>query len=135
MSASSDILATAAFLLVLAAGLWLVAVAGLMALRPGLFLRLLGLTASSWRVNVAEQGPRLIAGAALIVHAPASKLPALFEAGGWFVVASSVCLLAVPLRWHAGYAIWWARRLKPAAVRAIAPFSAAAGAGLIYAAW
>jgi hypothetical protein len=110
-------------------------VGALMALRPRVFLRLLSLTASSWRVNVAEQAPRLIAGAALIVHAGQSKLPALFDAGGWFIALSSLVLLAVPLRWHAGYAIWWAARLSPAAVRAIAPFSAACGAGLIYAAW
>jgi hypothetical protein len=121
--------------IVLASGLWLIGVGALMALRPRVFLRLLSLTASSWRVNAAEQVPRLIAGSALVVHAEASKLPALFAAGGWFIAMSSLVLLAVPLRWHSGYAKWWAVRLSPAAVRAIAPFSAAGGAGLIYAAW
>jgi len=125
---------TIAFLVVAASGLWLVGVGLLMALRPRLFLHLLSLTASNWRINVTEQGLRLLAGLALIVRAGSSKLPGLFEAGGWFVVASSVALLMIPLRLHAAYAIWWSRKLKLWAVRAIAPLSAAFGIGLAYAA-
>lgn len=124
----------AALIVLAAASLWLVAIGVLMAAEPRRFLRLLALTAASHRINLTEQGFRLIAGAALIVRAPSSKLPGLFEIGGWFVLLSSVLLMIVPLRVHAGYAIWWSRTLRPWTVRFIAPLSAAAGAGLLYAA-
>lgn len=125
---------TIALSIIAAAGLWLLATAMLMAVRPRLFLRLLSLTASSRRVNNTEQGLRLLTGLALVARAGESKLPGLFEIGGWFIVASSVILLVVPLRWHAGYAIWWSLRLSPWAVRTIAPMSAILGIGLVYAA-
>lgn len=126
---------TAALIVIVVSGIWLIAVALLMALQPSRFLHLLSLTASNWRVNLTEQGLRLLAGIALIVRADASELPLLFQVGGWFVVASSVVLLLIPLRWHASYAIWWSRKLTLRSVRAIAPVSAAFGAALIYAAF
>ena len=125
---------TTALLVVAAMGVWLVATALLMAVRPLSFLHLLSRAASSRRINNIEQGLRLLAGLALIIRAGDSKLPGLFEVGGWFVFSSSVILLVMPLRWHAAYAIWWSRKLKPWAVRAIAPMSAALGIGLVCAA-
>lgn len=116
------------------ASLWLIIVAVLMSLAPLRALDILRSTASSRRVNNVEQGLRLLAGAALIVRGPASKAPLVFEAGGWFVVASSVALLVMPLRWHSSYARWWADKLRPWSVRALAPFSAAAGLALAYSA-
>ncbi len=124
---------TAAHFVVAATGLWLVATAVLMTLRPLRFLHLLSLTASSRRINNIEQGLRLLAGLALVGHAGASKVPGLFQVGGWFIITSSVVLLWLPLRWHAAYAIWWSLKLEPWAVRAIAPTSAALGLGLVYA--
>jgi hypothetical protein len=128
-----------ALVLVSAAGAWLVAVASLMALRPLLCLHLLGrmsanLKAGNWRLNLTEQGLRLLAGAALIVRAPASKLPALFEIAGWLILVSSILIVAAPIRWHGAYGIWWSRRLTPLMIRILSPLPAAAGAGLIYAA-
>lgn len=123
---------TTALLVVTATGLWLVATALLMAVRPLTFLHLLSLTASSRRINNIEQGLRLLAGLALLSRAGASKVPGLFEVGGWFIVISSVILLVLPLRGHAAYAVWWSLKLKPWVVRAIAPTSAALGIGLVY---
>jgi hypothetical protein len=115
-----------------AAGLWLIGTGAFMAFRPERALHVLSLTASSRTINNVEQGLRLAAGVALILRAPASKLPQAFEVAGWFIVLSSLVLLVLPLRWHAAYACWWAGRIAPAAVRAIAPLSALAGLGLIY---
>lgn len=117
-----------------AAGLWLIGVGALMALLPNTALRVLRLTASTRTINNTEQGLRLIAGLALLLRSPASKLPQVFEIVGWFIVLSSLVLLVLPLKWHSAYAIWWADRLKPAAVRLVAPMSALAGISLIYAA-
>ncbi len=124
-----------ALIVLIAAGGWLVAVGVMMVFRPHSALHILSLTASSQRVNLSEQVPRLIAGAAMFVRADASKLPLLFEIAGGFIAVSSVVLLVIPLAWHSGYAIWWAKRIPPSVVRAIAPFSMAGGAGLIWAAW
>jgi len=124
----------AALVVVAAASLWLVGIGLFMAVRLDRALKLLSLTASSHRINLVEQGSRLLAGAAVIVRSASSKLPDLFEIGGWFVVASSLILLVTPLRLHARYAIWWSRRLQPWAVRVIAPVSVGAGGGLLYAA-
>jgi hypothetical protein len=117
-----------------AAGMWLIGTGAFMALRPGRALQILSLTASTRTINNVEQGLRLSAGLALILRASASKLPHLFEVAGWFTVLSSLILLVLPLRWHSAYACWWADRLSPRIVRAVAPLSALAGTGLIYAA-
>lgn len=117
-----------------AAGVWLIGIAAFMAFWPERALGVLRLTASSRLINNVEQGLRLAAGAALILRSPTSKLPATFEIVGWFIVLSSLVLLVLPLRWHSAYAIWWADRLAPSAVRMVAPLSALAGGGLIYAA-
>jgi hypothetical protein len=114
------------------AGVWLIGAAVFMAFGPERALLVLRLTASSRLINNVEQGLRLAAGAALILRSPASKLPAAFEVAGWFIVLSSLMLLVLPLRWHSAYAIWWADRLPPMAVRLVAPLSALAGVGLIY---
>ena len=69
-----------ALIVVAAAGVWLVGVAFLMALRPRYSLQLfekmsVNLERSNWRLQFTEQGLRVLAGVALIVRAPASKLP------------------------------------------------------------
>lgn len=115
-----------------AAGLWLIATGALMAAQPDRALQILRLTASTRKINNIEQGLRFSAGLALVLRAPASKLPLTLEVAGWFIMLSSLVLLVMPLRWHAAYACWWADRLTPLAVRAVAPLSALAGIGLIY---
>ena len=68
---------TVAFIVVAAAGLWLVGVALLMALRPRRSLDLLDLmvkklSAAKWPLTLTEKGLRILDGAALIVRSPAS---------------------------------------------------------------
>lgn len=132
------IISVLAFAIVTAAGIWLVGVAALMAARPAtciaLFERMTaGLQASTRRrFDLTEQGLRILAGAALIVRAPASKLPLPFEIAGWALVLTSVLILALPVRWHAAYGAWWCGRLRPTAIRLLSPVPAIVGAGLIY---
>ena len=123
---------TLAYVVVAASALWLLVVAIFMALRPGYCLHFLSLMASNWRINLSEQGLRLLAGLALVVRSPSSKVPWLFEVGGWFIVATSILLIILPLRWHAAYGAFWYRRLTPRVVRFLAPVSALMGMGLIY---
>mgnify|MGYP001397614609 CR=1 FL=1 len=122
-----------------AAGAWLIGVAALMALRPGYCLHLFekmsaNLARSNARLQFTEQGLRILVGVALILRAPASKLPLAFEIAGWLLVASSVIIMIAPIRWHGAYGTWWVKRLKPLMIRVLFPFPALLGSGLIYAA-
>ena len=127
-------------LIVVAAGsLWLVGVAFLMAMRPRYCVHLLekmtaNLERSNWRLQFTEQGLRVLAGVALIVRSPASKLPLVFDVAGWLLVATSMLIMVAPIRWHGAYGTWWVKRLTPLIIRILSPAPAAAGAGLIYAA-
>jgi hypothetical protein len=128
-----------ALIVVTAASLWLVGVAFLMAMRPCYCLHLLekmraNLERSNWRLQFTEQGLRGLAGVALIVRAPASKLPLVFDVAGWLLVATSMLIMVAPIRWHGVYGTWWVRRLTPLIIRILSPAPATAGAGLIYAA-
>jgi hypothetical protein len=129
-----------ALIVVAAAGLWLVGVAVMMALRPRYCLQLFekmsaNLERSNWRLQFTEQGLRVLAGVALIVRAPASKLPLVFEVAGWLLVATSLLIMVAPIRWHGAYGRWWAGRIAPLAIRVLSPVPMMAGAGLIYAAF
>ena len=129
-----------ALIVVAAAGVWLVGVAFLMALRPRYCLHLFekmsaNLERSNWRLQFTEQGLRVLAGVALIVRAPASKLPLLFEVAGCFLVATSLLIMVAPVRWHGAYGRWWVGRIPPLAIRVLSPVPMMAGAGLIYAAF
>jgi hypothetical protein len=128
---------TAAFLVVATSGLWLVGVALLMALRPRRSMDLLDLmvnklSVAKWPLTLTEQGLRILAALALIVRSPASKLPWLFEIGGWLILITSMLVIVLPGRWHVAYGAWWSRRLTPGIVRALAPVPAFVGGGLIY---
>src|SRR5690349_11170011 len=97
-----------ALVLVTIAGVWLIGIALLMAIRPSYCLHLLHvmrarLEASDWRLQLAEQTMRIVAGAALIISAPASRSPALLSVFGWMIVVSSVLILMLPIRWHGAF--------------------------------
>jgi hypothetical protein len=129
-----------ALILVAAAGLWLVGVAFLMVLRPRYCLQVFekmsaNLERSNARLQYTEQGLRVLAGVALIVRAPASKLPLVFEVAGWLLVATSLLIMVVPIRWHGAYGRWWVGRIPLLAIRVLSPVPMMAGAGLIYAAF
>jgi hypothetical protein len=128
-----------ALIVVAAAGLWLVGVAFLMAVRPRYCLHLFEsmsatLERSDRRLQFTEQGLRVLAGVALIVRAPASKLPLVFEVAGWLLTATSVLIMVAPIRWHGAYGMWWVKRLTPLVIRILSPVPAVVGAALIYAA-
>ena len=130
---------TVALIIVTASGLWLVAISFLMALRPHYCLHLFekmasSLAASNWRLQLTEQGLRIVAGAALMIRSPLSKLPLAFEVAGWCIVTSSLLILALPIRWHASYGHWWSGRLTTLALRVLSPVPAIVGAGIVYAA-
>lgn len=109
---------TGALVIVLLFASW-IGVAGVFALwKPGTARSTIGKFASSHRVNLIEQGARGLAGAGLILRAPASLAPNLLFWGGLAILVSAAALAVIPLRWHAGFAQFWSRALPLWAVRA-----------------
>lgn len=128
---------TVALVILIAGGLWLVGISFLMALRPRYCLKLFermssSLAESNWRLQLTEQGLRIVSGAALIVRSPFSKLPLGFEVAGWCLVITSLSILALPIRWHGSYGHWWSRRLNGFLIRILSPLPAIVGVGIIY---
>jgi len=123
--------------MVTAAAVWLMTVGVLMAFRPRYCLHLFAkmsasLTAANWRVQLIEQGLRVLVGTAMIVRAPLSKLPVVLEVAGWLLVATSILIVVLPIRWHGKYGAFWVQRITPPAVRVLSPVPAVLGAGLTY---
>ena len=110
----------AALLVVLAGAAWLALVAVVCLLRPGRARQSLAAMGSNWRWQLGEHIPRAMVGFAMVLRAPLSKAPLPFEIAGWFLIASSILILAVPMRWHNRYAVWWAERIPLAAYRLLA---------------
>ena len=114
-------------------GVWLVAVAGLMAFRPERTRDYLAAAGSTDFINIAEHALRMLAGVSFYLAAPVSRFPLGFEVFGAFLVVTSAIILMIPRRWHHGYALFWAKRIPLPAMRLLAPLSAAAGAFVLYA--
>jgi hypothetical protein len=117
---------------VFAFGLWLIALSLFMLLRPRNALVLLAKMGSTKVIHYSELGLRFMAGVSMILAAPASHAPEYLTPIGWFVAASSVVLMLLPRSWHAAYSSWWAQRIPPFAVSALAPLSICAGALLAH---
>jgi hypothetical protein len=116
-----------------AAAVWPFAVALLMAWRPRLALQGLDAMGSTPLIHFGEHLLRGLAGLALIGVSGAARYPEIFFWAGAFIVGTSVLIALAPRRWHHAYAQWWAKRIPPVAVRAMAPIAVAAGLALIWA--
>jgi hypothetical protein len=117
---------------VIAAGLWLVVVAGWMLVRPAACRAILAKMGSTPLIHYGEHGVRALAGLCLVGAAEASKAPLILTVAGGFVVVSSIVIALAPRRWHAAYAVWWAERLPLWIYPALAPVSLIGGAALIW---
>jgi hypothetical protein len=87
-------------MLVVAFGVFLVGLSGLIAFRSRLAEQFLRSFASSARAHYAEQGLRLLAGGAMVLFAPLMWHPELFALFGWLITVTAVALLLLPWRWH-----------------------------------
>lgn len=110
-------------LIVITAGLWLVCVSLLMAVRPEFARRSLRKFASTNLINYTELSLRLIAGLGFYGLAAYSPYEAALKVGGGFLAITAIILMLVPRQWHHYYAQWWADKLRPWQVRLCAPFS------------
>lgn len=120
-------------ILVIFFGVFLVSVGFLMLFKPKkawVYLRKAG---STNLINYTEITVRMIPAGAMVLYAEHSKYPVILELFGWFMIATSLVLYAVPRRLHHAYALWCADMLTPAYLRILSPFSMLFGAAVIYA--
>lgn len=98
-----DLLAPAGVLLT---GSYLVGLAAVLLLSPARAMRFLGGFAGSAAAHYGELVLRLLAGGALLVHAPRMRFSGAFVLAGWVLVLTTAALLAVPWQWHRRFAAW-----------------------------
>jgi hypothetical protein len=122
----------AAIVVSLLAGFWLVLVGLFMLFQPERALRALAMFGSTPLLHFSELGLRMLAGLALVIAGPFSRLPEFLVPAGWFIALSSVVLMLLPRAWHAAYATWWSERFSISAVRGLGPVACLAGAALIF---
>jgi hypothetical protein len=89
-----------ASIVVVAFGLFLIGLTGVIFARPRLAERFLLSFASSARTHYVEQAFRLLFGASLVVRSPVMWQTDVFWLIGWAIVVSSIGLLLIPWRWH-----------------------------------
>jgi uncharacterized protein YjeT (DUF2065 family) len=87
-------------MIVVTFGMFLIGLAGLIAITPHRAARFLRSFASSAQAHYTEQALRLIAGGAMVIFAPSMWYPDLFKLFGWLIVVTAVALLLLPWRWH-----------------------------------
>jgi hypothetical protein len=94
------VMSVLAGIVVVACGLFLIGVTGIVFAKPALAERFLMSFASSARAHYVEQACRLLVGASLVVLAPAMWQTNMFRLIGWAIVVSSLGLILIPWRWH-----------------------------------
>src|SRR5262245_30898778 len=104
---------TLASIVVVAFGLFLLGLTGVVFAAPARAERFLLSFASSARAHSVEQAFRLLIGSCLVVLSPTMWQPRVFRLIGFAIVVPSVALVLVPWRWHHRFG----RLVIPAIVR------------------
>lgn len=104
---------TLALVVVVLAGLYLVALGLVAVLAPARAERFLSGFARSATAHYTECAIRLAVGGALVLRAPDLLFPMALGVFGWMLVTTTAVLFAVPWRWHHQVA----QRVVPLAVR------------------
>ena len=81
-------------------GLFLIGLAALIIATPSHAERFLRGFASSALTHYAEQGARLVVGAAAVTFASSMRYPEVFKLFGWLIIVSTTALLLMPWQWH-----------------------------------
>ncbi|MGB0134297.1 hypothetical protein [Dokdonella sp.] len=92
--------------MVVAAGLYLVALGLAAMVMPARAARFLNAFASSAPVHFLELFLRFAVAACFLLYSPALRFPALFETVGWVLLVTSAMLLVIPWRVHRRFAAW-----------------------------
>jgi hypothetical protein len=112
-------------------GVFLIAVSLFALARPRRAIALIGKFASTSFINYSELTLRLLVGAAFLGASETVRNPRAFLLIGAVLIVSALALMLVPRRWHAGFAIFWSKRMPVAAIYLAAPASLMGGAALL----
>ena len=118
-------------LIVIAFGIWMIGVSGVIYTRPEFALTSLRKFASTTLINYTELGFRLLVGLGFIGLALHSNYPLALKYVGMFLAATAIVLMLIPRAWHHKYAIWWADNLTHNQIKFCAPFSFVSGVVVI----
>ncbi len=113
-------------------GLFLIAAGFLMLFAPEKARATLRKAGSTNFINYAELITRMIPAVGLILYAPFSRYPLVFQVLGWFMLVTSIILCFIPRKLHHNYSMKSADILKPVYFRLISPFSFLFGSAIIY---
>lgn len=92
--------------IVVLAGIWLIALATISFARPNLAKRFLGGFASSAFTHFLEVSVRIIVGTAFVLYSPQMKFSVMLALFGWILILTSIVLLFVPWKLHRRFAEW-----------------------------
>lgn len=88
------------------------------------FLRKMGSTSA---IHFGEHFLRGLAGLSLMGIASQTSYPNVYFVIGVFLLATSIGIGLAPRRWHHSYAVYWADKISPRALRWMAPVPFAVG--------
>lgn len=123
-----SVVTTLASALVVLAGLYLLGLAVTGLLWPQKAKAFLSSMASSARAHYFELLVRSVLGVAFILYAPHARFAGVFLLFGWVLIVTTICLLAVPWRWHHRFASW----SVPQATRHMRLFALGSLAGSVF---
>jgi hypothetical protein len=110
---------------VLASGVYLLALGVASIIAPESTKRFLGGFANSARTHFTELFARLVGGTAFIATASQMRFSTAWSVFGWILIGTTVVLLFVPWKWHRRFASW----SVPLATRRMTLFALAPLAG------
>lgn len=116
---------------VMLSALWLIAAGGFMVIKPARCLALLRRMGSTPKIHFGEHILRGLAGLSLMGIANQTPYPRVFMIIGSFILVTSIAIGLAPRRWHHRYAVYWADRVSPLALRLMAPVPLIAGLYLL----
>ncbi len=90
--------------IVILAGLYFIALAGVSLFIPAQANRFLLGFAGSLQKHFSELFLRFLAGGALVIHAPQMYLSGVFSLFGWVLLLTTAALLMIPWKWHRRFA-------------------------------
>ena len=103
--------------------LFLIFVAFLMFFKPYKTKEIIGKAGSTYLINYGELGIRFLIGIAFVWASEISKYPFYFEIIGYFLMASALVLMALPIQQHNQFSKKAAASLQPIHLKVCALFS------------
>lgn len=101
-----EFLNTFAAVIVVLAGIWLIALATVAFAKPGRAKQFLNAFASSALTHFLEVFLRIIVGTAFVIYASQMNFSLVFIVFGWVLILTNVVLLFVPWKLHKRFAKW-----------------------------